>query len=324
MPRAPRARIGRKTMYNRRQQDNNTPERSQTLAQQQLNALCLKSAFNYRSEIDYLNITALQIGPMATLCPKCHAKKWKDETHVLCCVDARVVLHQFEDPPYLIKSLTDNSHPISKHFFDNSRRYNTLFQMTSFGANEIAEGNFIPTFKIQGQVHHLIDSLLPEIVNNAKILQIYFMSQSDQISTPTLLIPNLKRGLIESLQTVLRENNHLVQSFRSNLESRSFDELQNFKLIIHANRGQYNAPTIDEVPVLFVHENKGPRVIVLYGRGGHLRRIFELNNLMIHCNIRLCILEVKTDITLIFYGKINISIYHRPVAARNILFHELC
>ena len=108
--------------------------------------------------------------------------------------------------------------------------------MTSFGANEIAEGNFMPTFKIQGQVHHLIGSLLPKIGNNAKFFQIYFMSESDQISTRTSMIPNLKRGLIESLQTVLRENNHLIQSFRSNLESRSFDELQNLKLIIHADR----------------------------------------------------------------------------------------
>lgn len=55
--------------------------------------------------------------------------------------------------------------------------------------------------------------------------------------------------------------------------------MQNFKLIIHADRvpqgehrGQYNAPTIDEVAVCV-----GPRNIVLYGRGGHLRRISELN-----------------------------------------------
>lgn len=141
---------------------------------------------------------------MTILCPKCHAKKWKDETHGLCCADGKVVLHQFEDLPDLIKSLIDNSHPLSKHFFDNSRRYNTLFQMTSFGANEISEGNFMPSFKIQGQVHHLIGSLLPEIGNNAKFLQIYFMSESDRISIRTNMIPNLKRGLIELLQTVLR------------------------------------------------------------------------------------------------------------------------
>ncbi|KAL4107502.1 hypothetical protein QTP88_017839 [Uroleucon formosanum] len=79
MPRAPRAPIGRRTanatpMYNRRQQDN-TPKCSQTLAQEERNAL----------------------RPMTILCPKCHAKKWKDETHGLCCTDGKVVLHQFED-----------------------------------------------------------------------------------------------------------------------------------------------------------------------------------------------------------------------------------
>jgi hypothetical protein len=41
--------------------------------------------------------------------------------------------------------------------------------MTSFGENEIAEGNFMPSFKIQGQVHHLI-----EIGNNAKFSQISY------------------------------------------------------------------------------------------------------------------------------------------------------
>jgi uncharacterized protein YueI len=65
MPRAQRARIGRITanatrMYIRKQQ-NNTPERSQTLAQEQRNALSMKSSFNYQSEIDYLNIKALQM-----------------------------------------------------------------------------------------------------------------------------------------------------------------------------------------------------------------------------------------------------------------------
>ena len=68
MPRAPRADIGRRTanatrMYNRRQQDN-TPEHSQSLAQEKRNTLNMKSVFNYQSEIDYLNIKALQIGPM--------------------------------------------------------------------------------------------------------------------------------------------------------------------------------------------------------------------------------------------------------------------
>jgi hypothetical protein len=82
----------------------------------------------------------------------------------------------------------------------------TLFQKTLFEANEISEGNFMPTFKIQGQVHHLIGSLLPEIGNYTKFLQIYFISESDQISNRTSKIPNLKRGVIESLQTVFHRS----------------------------------------------------------------------------------------------------------------------
>jgi hypothetical protein len=38
--------------------------------------------------------------------------------------------------------------------------------MTSFGANEIAEGNFMPSFKIQGQVHHLIGRVGSNIYSN--------------------------------------------------------------------------------------------------------------------------------------------------------------
>jgi hypothetical protein len=86
------------------------------------------------------------------------------------------------------------------------------------------------------------------------------------------------------LQTVLSENNHLIQSFRFNLESRSFDELQSFKLIIHPDwflqgehRGQYNTPTNDEVAVLLVNEDNDPRDIVLHSRGKHLCQVSELN-----------------------------------------------
>jgi len=38
--------------------------------------------------------------------------------------------------------------------------------MTSFGATEIGHGNFMPTFKVQGQVYHLAGSLLPPVQKN--------------------------------------------------------------------------------------------------------------------------------------------------------------
>ncbi|GBP23366.1 Protein ALP1-like [Eumeta japonica] len=44
-----------------------------------------------------------------------------------------------------------------------------------------------------------------------------------------------------------------------------------------AHRGRYNALTVNEVAVLLVDEDKGPRDIVLHGRDGQLKRVSELH-----------------------------------------------
>jgi len=96
----------------------------------------------------------------------------------------------------------------------------------------------MPTFKIQGQVHHLIylSAYYPKLETMQNVYKYILCQSLIKYLNRTSMILNLKRGLIESLQTVLRENNRLIQSFRSNLESRFFDDFQNFKLIFHADR----------------------------------------------------------------------------------------
>lgn len=48
--------------------------------------------------------------------------------------------------------------------------------MTSFGVmNIVRYGNFMPTFKVQGQMYHQIGSLLPVLDEDLQFLQIYFM-----------------------------------------------------------------------------------------------------------------------------------------------------
>ena len=49
----------------------------------------------------------------------------------------------------------------SQRLAENRDRLYSLFQMTSFGAKEIREGNFMPTFKVEGQVYHLIGDFQP-------------------------------------------------------------------------------------------------------------------------------------------------------------------
>ena len=53
--------------------------------------------------------------------------------------------------------------------------------MTSFGAKQITEGPFMPTFKVQGQVYHLIGSLLAD--SEPRFLQIYFVPDHTERET---------------------------------------------------------------------------------------------------------------------------------------------
>jgi len=57
-----------------------------------------------------------------------------------------------------------------KHFLANIRKYNGAFQMTSFGCNEITIAGFDPSFRVQGQVYHRIDSLVPSAGESPKFI----------------------------------------------------------------------------------------------------------------------------------------------------------
>ena len=91
-----------------------------------------------------------------------NTKKWKAEAPGLCCSGGKVDIHKVLVPTSVLKELISRSQPSSKHFLNYSRQYNTIFQMTSFGAKKKnREGSFMPTFKVQGQIYHLIGTLLP-------------------------------------------------------------------------------------------------------------------------------------------------------------------
>ena len=69
--------------------------------------------------------------------------------------------------------------------------------MTSFGDQIVSEGNFMPTFKVQGQVYHLLGSLLPSLsqdhVQLVKFLQIYFMGdEKSETDKRCQIIPDVK------------------------------------------------------------------------------------------------------------------------------------
>ena len=54
----------------------------------------------------------------------------------------------------------------SGNFMKNIRRYNSLFQMTSMAGKIRDDREWMPTFKVKGQVYHRVGCLLPSEQNN--------------------------------------------------------------------------------------------------------------------------------------------------------------
>ncbi|XP_054727316.1 uncharacterized protein LOC129236994 [Anastrepha obliqua] len=132
--------------------------------------------------------------------------------------------------------------------------------MTSFGADKIVRDNYMPTFKIQGQIYHRVGSLLPLPEQNHKFLQIYFVGNTEtEIDLRCAISHNIRRGIIIQLQEFFHEHNELVHFFRTSLERMMSDS---HKIVIRPNKTpvlmharRYNAPSVDEVAIVIVGDN---------------------------------------------------------------------
>ncbi|UYV80809.1 hypothetical protein LAZ67_19001839 [Cordylochernes scorpioides] len=144
----------------------------------------------------------------------------------------------------------------SVHFLRNIRKYNSCFQMPSFGAeNQTHSVTFPTTFSIQGQVYHRIGSLMASENQPSRFLQIYFVGNDDDDDIQTdrrcQQIQGVRRNIVQGLQRMLHQHNLLVQQFKTALENLPSDT---YRVVANADRtppGQhprrYNAPTANEV-----------------------------------------------------------------------------
>ena len=66
--------------------------------------------------------------------------------------------------PLVLEELLNYDGPSFVHFHEICRRYNAMFAITSMGGKvdrTVNDGNGPYVFRLNGQNHHLIDSLLP-------------------------------------------------------------------------------------------------------------------------------------------------------------------
>jgi hypothetical protein len=102
-----------------------------------------------------------------------------------CCKSGKVCVPTYRTRPESLASLARfANNASSRNFMKNIRQYNCLFTFTSMGADidrSVNDDRGPPLFKIHGQVHHGIGSLLPPDDSPPKFLQLYIYDTTNEV-----------------------------------------------------------------------------------------------------------------------------------------------
>ncbi|UYV62971.1 hypothetical protein LAZ67_2002684, partial [Cordylochernes scorpioides] len=241
----------------------------------------LLEGFNYDSCKNYEQHPSITIGQMSILCNYCKAKKFKDEPPGFCCKNGKVYLSPPQLPPDELFSLMSGNSSESNHFLRNIRKYNSCFQMTSFGATSFSEESVFPTtFRVQGQVYHRAGSLLPSLDQPPQFLQIFFVEDAQlEVNQRCHFSSALRHGTVLCLQRMFHRCNQLIKIFKTALENMPSDE---YKLVIRADKTpsgeherRFNAPQSNDVAVVLSADEFNQRDIIIQRRSNALKRISE-------------------------------------------------
>jgi hypothetical protein len=176
----------------------------------------------------------------------------------------------------------------------NIRQYNCLFSFTSMGANidrSMNDGHGPPVFKICGQVHHRIGSLLPPDGSPPKFIQLYVYDTSNEVQNRIRALQPDERGdsdldpsIVQSLIGMVDAHNPLARQFRMARERLGDGVHEDFVVRIVGPRDgdppQYSLPTTDHLAMLVVGDfspDAFQRDIIIETRSGELKQISALH-----------------------------------------------
>ena len=234
-------------------------------------------ALQYQSDHFY-NTT--DVGTLSIKCSHCDALKFDKETESFCCSKGNVQIDELLQLQPFLQHLYEGIDSNGKHFLTNIRKYNSVFQMTSFGCNEVSMAGFNPSFRIQSQVYHLIGSIVPPQGESPKFAQIYFIyDRESKIATRSAIVDGLKPNIVRGINQLLHESNHYVEVFKVAKEIfEQEDTPTDIKIVINETKRpsdehsrRYNKPLSDEIAVLMLDDATNNRDIVLHYRGGGLK-----------------------------------------------------
>ncbi|XP_048498345.1 uncharacterized protein LOC125496795 [Beta vulgaris subsp. vulgaris] len=215
------------------------------------------------------------LGDPTCVCEFCGAQMWFGERvnkrnksgrpkFGMCCMQGKVQLPLLKRPPQLLEDLLKKRHSRSAHFLDNIRGYNMMYSFTSMGGRIIApttHGRGPYTYKIGGQNHHLIGSLLPNDGARPKFSQLYIYDTEEEVqnrmSAASSKDPNkFEDRVVAQLKDMIDQHNPLAKSFRMARDRFESNNGEDLKLRLIGRRDSdgrtYNLPTTSEVAALIV------------------------------------------------------------------------
>lgn len=214
--------------------------------------------------------------PNVPNCKCCGAKRIYAEPPTFCCSLGEINLLPSEMPYELAQMYLSNTED-AKEFRNCVRSYNNMFAFTSMGVHcdkKFAKRNSgIYTFRVQGQLYHFIDQLVPSNKENPKNLQLYFFDTEHELSNRMCISSKFKKNLIEKLIHILATNPY-ASFFRSLI---SIDNLYEYKIALEADpvidQRVLNKPTASQIAGIWLESNQEDlytsQHIQIYPKDGH-------------------------------------------------------
>lgn len=232
-------------------------------------------------------------------CTHCNANFWLGEAnkrrskrapiiYTECCQKGQVKLEQLRPAPILLENyLKPDNGRESMFFRENIRVYNSMFAYTSMGAkiDYIINNGFAPyVFKICGQVHHLMGSILPRDSESPKYAQLYIYDTRNEVSNrmnivDPLLTSKVEPNIVGALIEMFDKFSVLSKIYRAIRDRFQTDSLPSLNITILApqlyDTKQYERTSNDEIGGLVVGdigEFDSNKDIVVQSIEGRLRR----------------------------------------------------
>jgi hypothetical protein len=148
------------------------------------------------------------------------------EVATLYTIGVKISMPPYRPRPEPLASLARFNGAASwQRFMKEIGQYNCLFAFTSMGAQidrSVNDGRGVPVFKICGQVHHRIGSLVPPDDGPPKFIQLYIYDTTNEIrnrlhslDAEDSATQSLSPSIVNALMRMLDDHNPFVKKLRT-------------------------------------------------------------------------------------------------------------